>query len=167
MKIIAFLLLAVPAIGSPYFHFAEAGHLKQFAGASIDPLSPGQTSVISEVAVITHSPKDGCAFPSIACVDWSPLAIGPSYNAGRFAVVFGPVANMAPVVKASLRAVLDLLPGYEWVSGADEALSLPDSGTTIAFGPQLWVNPFRDGIIQPFNKWMPAGRIFAGAAVKF
>ncbi len=151
----ALLLVATQANAGPYFRPIDTSHVYQSVGASVDPKTPGQTCFISEIALITHSPKDGCLLPSIVCEDWSPLMIGPSYNAGRFAVVLGPVANVAPFVYAGISRVL----------GIDYKPS--DTGTSIAFGPQLWINPLRDGVCQPFNKWMPAGRVFVGAALKF
>lgn len=166
---IALVCFGSSAFANPYFRMAnpQNGQTKKFFGASIDPLSPGKSSAISELALITHSKADGCFLPSVVCEDWSPLAIGPSYNAGKFAVVFGPVANLAPVVKTGIRMLAQSLPSSANQQAVVDALSSQDDSIVMAFGPQLWVNPLRDGKFMPVNAWQPAGRIFVGLAVKF
>lgn len=159
-------MLAVHAAATPYFRPADPANIQKIAGFAVDPVNPGKTSFVSEVALFTHDPKDGCLLPSVVCEDWTPFAIGPTYNAGRFAVVFGPVANLAPAAKAGLLAALraarpDQYPGLESV------LSPSKDGLTISFGPQVMVNPFDHGIMLPVNKWGASGRIFAGEVLRF
>lgn len=151
-----------------YFRPMGAQNWHKVVGASVDPITPGNSSFVTELAMWTHNPKDGCLLPSLVCETWSPLMIGPSYNAGKFAVVAGPVVNLAPKAKAGLRAVVNQFPDkWLWKQGTLDLLSQPDNGLTISFGPQLYLNPLRGGTFMPVNAWQPAGRIFAGLELTF
>lgn len=166
-KLLLVLLLCATNARAGYFRLFNPDKVNRVIGASIDPITPEQTSFVTEVALITHSPNDGCWFPSIVCEDWSPFMVGPTYNAGRFAVVFGPVANMAPIVKVGLFKAVGVLTGEgEWLP-LKALLTPSDSNTIMSFGPQMWINPVQNGKFMPFNKWAPAGRVFAGAELKF
>ena len=169
MRYIAILLLlATNAGAAPYFRLiGTTDKIHKVTGASVDPLSPGQTSFVTEVALITHSTKDGCFLPSIVCEDWSPLMIGPSYSAGRFALVFGPVMNLAPATKQLLLRGLNMVTEQDKFGGLKAILAPSEDSVTISFGPQLWINPAAHGTILPLNRWQPAGRIFAGTALRF
>lgn len=155
------------AQAAPYFRLLDPAHIHKIIGVSIDPVNTGQSSLVTEIALITHSTRDGCLFPAIVCEDWSPLMIGPSYHAGRFAVVFGPVVNLSAVAKIGLLKAVNLLTGEgEWPD-LKGFLAPASDGLTTSFGPQLQINPMNHGRMMPLNRWAPAGRIFAGAALKF
>lgn len=167
---IALLLLASSAQAGPYFRLLDINNVQRSAGAYVDPFNPSNTSAGTAIALITHSTKDGCAFPSIVCEDWSPLTAGFSANAGRLQFNLGPVVNVAPLVKAGAKAILDQVTNEDSLLGVKSVLgSEPIGGSTpsIAFGPALAVTPIQHGVILPIEKWQGKLRIFAGAAWRF
>ena len=147
MKIIALLMLAaVSASANPYFRTPfSGGPTVHYTGVFIDPRSPGQTSVGSEVALVTHDPKDGCLLPSIVCEQWAPIATGLSANGGRIYWDVGPTVNVFPWMVAAVGRL-----GVDTGAVAPAGAPVP-----FAFGPKLGLNPINDGKFQPFNAWQP------------
>lgn len=127
--------------------------------AYVDVEHPGNTSIGTSIALITHSPKDGCLFPSIVCEDWSPVAVDYSANAGRALFGLGPSANLAPAVRGLMvRGLLasGLTYRYAMVQSLTNALRVDDPDLTISFGPKWFV--------APSQNWKGYFRLQAGAA---
>lgn len=164
-----FVLSAITSSATPYFRtpFTPGEKIHKLSGAAINPTELKETSFVTEVALITHSTKDGCVMPSIVCEDWTPLAIGPSYNAGKFQVIFGPIVNLAPATKNLLKSGLDMITSPDSLTGIKSMLSDNTGDITISFGPQTLINPISHGVFMPINKWTPTERIFAGSELRF
>lgn len=156
---------------SPYFRLIDPGHVYRVAGAFIDPTDPGNTSVGSAVALVTHSVRDGqCLLPSVVCEDWSPLMVGLSVNSGRLRFDMGPAVNLTPMAKVGLLGILRIVTAEGSLVAIKGLLgSQPISGpdVSVSFGPALSVNPIDHGAIMPANAWKGRFVIFAGAALKF
>ncbi len=153
-----------------YFRFMDPSHPTKVVGAFIDPIDLGKTSASAPVAIVTHAVKDGCLFPTLACLDWSPLVAGLGYNGGRFEFNVGPAANLTPIAKGAILALLDKLTADETLSGVKSILgSQPISGpdVSLSFGPALNVAPIERGVILPLSEWKGRFRVFAGAAFRF
>lgn len=145
MKYLFMLLLAAPARANPYFRTPfSGGPTVHYEGAFIDPKDPGQTTLGSEVALVTHDPKDGCALPEIVCEQWSPIATGLSVNGGRVYWDIGPTVNVFPWMLNGLSAI-----------GIPTSFKREDANGAFAFGPKLGLNPISDAKLQPFNQWQP------------
>ena len=156
---VAVSLSLTDAQAAPYFRLLDLRKPQVSAGAFLDPQDVSQTSVGSVLAVITHSPKDGCFLPRIACVDWTPLGLGYSAGGGHHRLTLGPSANLAPIVKAALyRALLNLSQSDRY-AGLKSTLSPSRSETdlTVAFGPSWVVSPTAP----------PGLRVFAGGSWSF
>lgn len=156
---VAVSLSLTDAQAAPYFRLLDLSKPQVSAGAFVDPAYPAQTSVGSVLAVVTHSPKDGCALPRIACVDWTPLGVGYSAGGGHHRLTVGPSANLAPIVKNALYRALVQLSEEDRYLGLKSTLSprRSDTDLTVAFGPSWVVSPTAP----------PGARIFAGAAWAF
>lgn len=164
------IILAVQASAAPYFRVLDPNRTYKVTGAYIDPADAKQTEAGYATALVTHSTRDGCIFPSVVCEDWSPLMIGFSAKAGRFSLNAGPGWNLAPIFKAGLLYALNNLSREDQYAGAKSALgSEPISGpsASLAFGPALNVEPVQHGVIIPLSQWRGKPRIFAGAAFQF
>lgn len=155
--ILALLFLGVKAQAYPYLRPIDISHPVKIVGFYVDPLAPGQTSLGTAVALITHSTKDGCLLPSVICEDWAPLTTGFSVNAGKLLWNIGPVANIAPWVQTGLSK----LPHMGWIAPD------PQAATSISFGPQLNVNPVAHGVVLPVNQWAPRFIVFTGGIMHF
>ncbi len=115
--LLGLMLLAAQTQASPYFRFygwdnqahslsAEAlSHPQPVAGALIDPKDLGQTRTAALLPIITHSPNDGCLFPSIVCEDWTPLAVGASINAGKATFDAAALFNIFPWMVSGAKVV--------------------------------------------------------------
>lgn len=161
-KIALLLILAVNGHATPYFRILDLKQPQINAGALIDVQDPSNTSATTSIALITHSPKDGCYLPSIACTSWSPLAVGFSGNSGRFLFSAGPSVNLAPVTRALISRAIALVTKSEDYVGLKTTLSNePHSETdiSIAFGP--WY------VVSPTEKFKGSLRIFSGVAWNF
>ena len=175
LAILALIALSVSANAAPYFRLIDPNRPVKAIGAYIDPINPGNTAVGTAVALVTHSVRDGgCLIPSIACFDWSPATVGLGYNGGRFQLNIGPAANLTPVAKLGLLALLNKFSGSETLSetlsGVKSILgSQPISGPDISFsfGPALNIAPIERGIIIPISEWRGRLRIFSGAEMRF
>lgn len=172
MKNVLSALLLVAALSSssyasllglyPYFRPLDPAHPHLSGGALVDPVTPGNTSLGTSLALITHSPADGCVLPSLVCESWSPLTVGFSANAGRALLSVGPSVNLAPLVKAGLLQALNAVTLDENYRGLKSTLSsepLSKSDLAMAFGPNY--------VLSPTEKWKGYFRIFAGGAWRF
>lgn len=95
------------AQASPYFRLIDVSRPQVIAGAFYDPANGKGTQAGSAVALITHSPKDGCLLPAIVCEDWSPLIIGGTFTGPNKLFAIGPSFNLAPLVNGGLLALLN------------------------------------------------------------
>lgn len=157
----ASLLAAVsaPAAARPYFRLLDLSKPQTSVGAFIDPADVKETLAGSAVAVITHSPKDGCLLPRLACVDWTPFGMGYAAGGGHHRLTVGPSANLAPMVKAGLYGLLERFSNPDRYLGLKSTLAPVRSGRdfSVAFGPAWVVSPTAP----------PSFRVFTGAAWYF
>lgn len=129
-----FTLFTSTVSASPYFRpnplFLGSAPIT-VAGAAIDPKTPKNSEGVVLLPLFTHSPKDGCAFPSISCVDWTPVAIGAALNAGKVTFDVAPLTNLLPWMQKGL---LSLTP-ESW-TGVTQVLTPTQSGPiTFSAGP--------------------------------
>lgn len=170
IAVAALVCFCSSAQAGPYFRLVNPDHVNKVAGAFIDPVSLGNTSVGTAVALVTHSTADGCLLPQVVCEDWSPALVGLSVNGGRVLFNMGPAVNLTPIVKLGLLRLLTSLTQTETVAGTKALLgSQPVGGpdVSVSFGPALAVAPIEGGVLLPVNAWKGRFRIFAGAALKF
>lgn len=155
------------AAANPYFRFSDPIHPQMSAGVFIDPAEPGHTSVGKSIALITHSPKDGCLIQSL-CENWTILGTGLAINSGKLLWTIGPSANLSPILKAFALTVI------ENTTGADDWFPLkallspdPESSWAVAFGPAIAFHPVDHGTIIPLKEWKGRPVIFAGSQWKW
>lgn len=155
----AIVTLPAGVQAAPYFRLLDLSKPQVSAGAFVDPSDPADTLAGTTLAVVTHSPKDGCLLPRLACVDWTPLGIGYAAGGGHHRLAMGPSANLAPMVKGALYNALLRFSADDRYLGLKSTLSPSRSPKDLsaAFGPS-WV-------VSPTAK--PSLRIFAGAAWYF
>lgn len=159
---IALLFAAATAKATPYFRIMDPAHPHLSAGAFVDPIEPGNTSAGTSLALVTHSPADGCLLPTFVCENWSPLTVGFSANAGRALLGVGPSFNVAPVLKAGLLKVVDTITAEDKYLGLKSSLSsepLSKSDLSTAIGPNL--------VFSPSERWKGRLSLFCGAAWRF
>lgn len=97
--IVALCLLAPSAsYANPYFRIIDPSHPQPVAGALLDVGDVQKSEAAALLPIVTHSPRDGCMFPTIVCEDWTPLAVGASMNAGQLTLNVAPLANVLPWV---------------------------------------------------------------------
>lgn len=153
---------AVSSEATAYFRLIDPAHPHLSAGAFIDPVTPGDTSAGTSLALITHSPVDGCYLPSVVCENWAPLTVGVSAHSGRVLLGVGPSFNLAPLVKAGLLKVVNAVTQEDHYQNLKSLLSsepLSQSDLSISFGPDL--------VLNPSEKWKGHLLIFTGAAWRF
>lgn len=99
-------LLLVPSLSfaSSYFRPIDPSHLQIASGCLIAPKIMSQTSCVTDLALITHSDKDGSIIPEswrsiLPPESWVPLQIGVGGNFNGEAVVApGMSGNLSPVL---------------------------------------------------------------------
>ena len=156
------MALAVRANAAPYFRIIDPLKPQISAGAFIDASDPGNSSVGSMLALVTHSTRDGCLMPSITCEDWVPFAVGFAEKNGKAIFAVGPSINLAPLAKSLLlrgfNAVTDSW-SYAGVKASLGSESLDRQDISVSFGPAL--------AVAPLEAWKGYFRVFVGAAWKF
>lgn len=172
MKKMITMLMFLPTLSfaGAYFRLIDLTHIHEVAGALIDPITLGNTSGVTAVALVTHSVRDGCILPSVVCEDWSPLMAGLSIRAGQVQLSVGPAVNLTPLAKLGLLSLVNQITKEDSLLGLKSVLgSQPISGPdlSISFGPALAVSPVDHGVIIPVNQWKGKPRLFAGAALSF
>lgn len=118
-------LLASTASASPYFRPIDLAHIQQSGGIFYGPDGQGQAGTM--VALITHSTKDGCFFPSVVCEDWSPLTFGGTFTGPNKILAIGPSVNLAQIFKAAGLFILDAVTKQETLREAKDTLARPQS----------------------------------------
>lgn len=175
------LLACIPASATPYFRPIDPNHPQVGAGFLISPKDPIKTMAVSDLALITHSTKDGTIIPDnwqslIPPESWVPLQIGLGGSfTGSATIAPGMSANLAPIVAANLLRGVD---GNS--SGVAQAIktALVGSGQGyIRLGGALAGDIVNDGHFQSLKAAFPgrgieeiignAARINVGYAWKF
>jgi hypothetical protein len=155
------LAFAAPKPGShPYARFywdAPSSPHTSF-GSCIDPVSIGNSSQCSELAVIFHDSRDGyLLFPG---EDWTLLGVGYSVSGTGFRPIIGPSANFAPASWALLDKIISsLAPESSFYAAIHKLSSRPPDSITGAYGP-AWRPP-----LYPSDKGDL--RLFAGISWVF
>jgi len=167
MLAVALALAVAPAMPSraqegPYLRPIDLARPQLVAGAYLDPQAIGSTEGGTALALLTHSTEDGCLLPSLVCMDWTPLAAGFVAKPGDIKFAFGPLFNLAPVLKAGLLRGLNFATKDGTLPGLKSALgSEPVSGpsATVSIGP-AWV-------IAPQERFKGYLRVFIGGELRF
>lgn len=174
------LFLSSPAFCSPYFRFAGSESKGPFSGGwdvdagDISAFSNGEQYGVTDVALITHSTKDGTIIPQswqkyIAPEDWVPLQIGGGGSFQGSAIInFGSSVNLAPQVFTPLFNALGS--SKPWVNQLRSVLTegySKNQGLSIAAGPSWYALPVINGTVEPLDKWQGHFGWFTGAAWKF
>lgn len=153
---------ALPAAAGPYLRPLDLNSPKFIAGAYIDPETIGASEAATAIALATHANEDGCALPSIVCTDWTPLAAGAAINGGKVKFAFGPIFNLAPVLKSAA------LKGLNAVTADESFANLKSSlGSVPINGPDLTVSVGPAWVIAPLEKWKGYFRVFIGGELRF
>jgi hypothetical protein len=150
-----------------YLRPIDLAHPVTSLGVYIDAKNLGRTTVGKSLALVTHDPKDGCLLPAIVCEQWAPIVTGLSVTGGRLFWDVGSGVNLAPMFKAGLLGFFNEVTPDDSLVGLKSALAPSQSPLTVAFGPNLGLNPVNGGVLQPFNKWDPRLVIFTGAQYKW
>jgi hypothetical protein len=156
------LLLSAPAVAAPYFRVLDLSRPQISAGAFIDPTDPGNSSVGSMLAVVSHSTRDGCLLPSVTCEDWVPLSVGFAEKNGKAIFAVGPSINLAPLAKSLLLRGFNAVTESGSYAGVKASLGserLDRQDISVSFGP-AWA-------VAPLENWKGYVRMFMGAAWKF
>jgi hypothetical protein len=164
-----FILFAQLASASPYFRPIDIHHPSISAGVYSDPTGAMSPDSGAAVPLITHSTKDGSIFKSLQA-DWSPLAVGAGRSSSGAFMAVGPVANLAPAVKGSMLATLDLVAPGRFANIRQLLAPVPDStgvDASVAFGPAWLIKPVSDGAWVDPKSWKGYFRLFFGGSLKF
>lgn len=150
----ALMFLTVSANAGPYFRVIDPSHPQPVIGALLAPENVENSEAASLLPLITHSPADGCAFPSIVCADWTPLAVGASMTGGNVTFNVAPLMNVLPWMSAAATAILP----SDWYGAQGILRAEPYNSITFSAGP-VW--QYR----QATNKGYL--RVFTGLALHF
>lgn len=95
-------------VSHPYFRPLDPSHIQQSAGMLYDPSGVNNSAGITDIALITHSMKDGSIIPEswqglLPPENWSPLSVGFGGSLSGDAIVgLGASVNVAPQLGALL-----------------------------------------------------------------
>lgn len=164
LGIVALICFGSRVHAAPYFRPLDLSRIKPVAGALLDPIGSAPNDAVGMLPLVTHSPDDGCLFPSIVCEDWSPLAVGLGGNLRSDPYVsVGPIINVAPVAKALILACLNV------ASSDSQLVNIKDSLRPVVgsdgFDVALSAGPAY--VIKPQENFKGYFRIFIGGALKF
>lgn len=177
MNKLLFLLFAVfisvPCYSSPYFRLVGPQNYNIDAG-DVWGFSNGNQYGVSDLALVTHSTKDGSIIPQswqkyIVPEDWVPLQVGGGGSfTGNAVINVGSSVNLAPQVFTPLfDAVGSSSP---WVKNLKSILTegySKSNGLSIAAGPTWYLLPVENGTLEPVSKWQGHFGWFTGANWKF
>lgn len=136
LLLFVFILMGTLCQAKPYFRFIDPAHPQISMGVFHD-MKDGGSPAGASLALITHSPSDGCIIPGV-CTSWTPLSLGGTTDRNSLAV--GTSANILPVMRAFGKALLDLLTADTSFTNVKDILSDPKTGKpdiTFAAGPQF------------------------------
>ncbi len=145
-----------------YFRPLDLAHPRFIAGGYLDPETVESSEGGTAVALFTHATEDGCRLPSFVCMDWTPIAAGVVTNGGKFKFAFGPIINLAPLLKSLALKGLNATTKDESFGNLKSTLgSVPIHGpdVTVSIGP-AWV-------LAPLENWKGYFRIFMGGELRF
>ena len=159
-----FLSVAAPSFASPYFRLMNPSAIQQSAGV-LFPVQGGPTSAVTDIAIVTHSPADGCLIPTswqgmIPCEDWAPLALGAGGSlTGQATVVADSTINVAPQIAAlAFKGITSSSPAVL----QDIKTAFDGTGPLkLRIGYGLAGTPVQGGTFEPFDKMFP-GRGIGG-----
>lgn len=154
LLILVLVSMSVFSSASPYLRLIDVRHPKPVIGAMLAPEKLKSSEAASLLPLLTHSPRDGCLFPSIICEDWSPIAVGGSMSSGRLSFEAGPLFNVLPWMQTAASAATP----QSWTAVRSILASNPDSSVSFSAGP-LWAYK------SETNKGY--FRIFTGLALHF
>lgn len=169
--ILSLVLLSMSASANPYFRPIDPNHPQVGAGFLISPKDPIKTMAVSDLALITHSTKDGTIIPDswqgiIPPESWVPLQVGLGGSfSGSATIAPGASANLAPIIAANLLRGVD-----HSSSGAAQAVktALVGSGQGyVRLGGALAGDIVNEGHFQSLKAAFPGrgvGEIFGNAA---
>jgi len=151
--------LCVSAKASPYFRLIDIKHPQVSMGAYHN-LADGASYAGGSLALITHSPADGCMIPGV-CTSWTPLSIGATTD--RHSLTIGASANILPIMRAVTSLALDVFTPVTAFTNLKSFFADPKTGTpdiTFAAGPQFAINKCGKDVCGSFP-------IFFGGAWNF
>jgi len=158
-------MMAVSGVAhAGYFRGLDLNHPQTSLGTFSDFKSHSDAG--GSLALITHSPADGCIIPGF-CINWTPLAIGGAIgnNLGGASIGVGPSANLLPAAEnIILIGVNALFPAADKAMALKKLLKPSVSGNpdiSVAAGP-CWSLVFVDGLHSK-GMWT----FFTGAAWKW
>lgn len=139
-----------------YFRLLDLAHPTLNAGTFLD--LKGNVAAGFEVAVITHSARDG--YFILPGEDWTLLAVGFLTGPDK-AVAIGPSVNLSGPVKAVLLAGVNYLAPNDYANLKGILAPAQEGGrdVSLSLGPALVVKPF-----EGFRSYV---RLFLGGAWKF
>lgn len=156
------LAASMQAAAGPYFRPLDLSRPHFIAGAYLDPEKIGSSEGGTAIALATHANEDGCYLPSIVCTDWTPLAAGAIAGQGKVKFAFGPVFNVAPVLKSLALKGINAITEPESFRNVKETLgsvSITGPDATVSIGPS-WV-------IAPQERFKGYVRFFFGGELRF
>ena len=162
-KIVCVIAIIVSMLGSaksnPYFRLINLAKPQVSMGVYHN-LKDGSSPAGASLALITHSPADGCLIAGV-CDDWTPLAIGAT--TARNALSIGPSANILPFMRELTSLLLDVFTQATSFTNVKGYFADPKTGTpdiTFAAGPQFSVHKCGKDVCGSFP-------IFFGGAWSF
>lgn len=156
MKKILTMCLLLPSLAgaTPYFRLLDVSHPQPVVGALLAPEDLKHSAAASLLPLVTHSPKDGCIFPTIVCEDWTPLAVGASMASGQVTFDVAPLANVLPWMQRGA----NLLVPSSWTATRAVLAATPESPVSFSAGPVWeWKQATNKGYF----------RVFTGLALHF
>jgi hypothetical protein len=141
---------------SPYFRFRPTAG----AGLIFAPQDPSNSGGVTDLALWTHSTKDGSIMPSflrpyLPPIAWAPLQIGQggSFN-GDYIVTAGGSMDFSPALAHLLMKGVDSR-GSGFLPGLKAALESQSQGLQFRLGIVFAGSLVRGGTWQPLNQAFP------------
>ena len=98
------MFMVLSAQATPYFRLLDISNPQISMGIFHD-LANGNSPAGASLALITHSPADGCLIPGV-CTSWTPLSVGATTD--RNSLGIGTSANILPIMRTLTSFALDL-----------------------------------------------------------
>jgi len=154
-------VLLSPAVcqAAPYFRPINFSHPEISAGFAIAPKDLESTTGITDLALITHSSKDGTIIPEalqkyVPPISWAPLTIGFGGSFRQEVVLdIGTSANVSPALASLLlRGVDSSTTG--WAAAIKRALEGESRGQ-VGLGVSLGGSWVKDGTFKSMKQMFP------------